>query len=309
MKSKPLVSIIIDNYNYARYLREAIDSALNQTYSHTEVIVVDDGSTDDSREIIASYADKIIPVLKENGGQASAFNAGFAVSKGDIICFLDSDDTFLPEKVSEVVNIMCNNQDISWCFHSLQLIDTNFNQSFNKSEEHSSYKWDCSSHIKRFKLPFIPTATSGTCFKRSLLQLILPMPEAIAITSDNYLKFTSLALTKGVFLNKYLSIQKIHGANAYTLRNNNQRLRARILILTAYWMRVKFPSLSKFTNGLFIRGIGIYWHTGGVEPEYKHVVNSYLSSVALLKKIEINAKAFFRCLITESISTRWIKNV
>jgi glycosyltransferase involved in cell wall biosynthesis len=303
MKDKPLVSIIINNYNYGRFLHEAIDSALNQTYSPTEVIVVDDGSDDDSRKIIASYSNKIIALLKENGGQASAFNAGFALSQGEIICFLDSDDIFLPEKVSEIVSVLENHKDIAWCFHGLKLLDTNLNIFLKKSIRASSYKWDCSLHTKRFKLPFIPTATSGLCFTRSVLQLILPMPEAIVITSDNYLKFTALALSKGFFLNKDLSIQKIHGANAYTFRNN-QRLRARILILTAYWIRFKFPSLSRFTNGLFIRGVGIYWSMGGIEPEYKNVVNTYLSSVVLLKRIEINFKALFRCLIFESITTR-----
>lgn len=309
MQNQLLVSIIIDNYNYARYLRAAINSALDQTYTHTEVIVVDDGSTDESPEIIQSYGNKIISVLKENGGQSSAFNAGFAASKGEVICFLDSDDTFLPEKVSEIVNILENDQDISWCFHTLKLLDVEGNIFLKTTDETHSYKWDCSAQIKKLKLPFIPTATSGLCFKRSLLEIILPMPEAIKITSDNYLKFTVLALSKGFFLNKHLSIQKIHGANAYTFKNNNRRLKARILILTAYWMRVKFPSLSMFTNGLLINGIGIYWRTGGIEPEYKHIVNNYLSSVALFKKVEINARAFFRCLVPESLNKRrWIKD-
>ena len=93
----PLVSILINNYNYAQYLSQAIDSALGQTYTNTEIIVVDDGSTDNSREIINSYGNQIISVLKENGGQASAINAGFAASKGDIICLLDADDIFLPD--------------------------------------------------------------------------------------------------------------------------------------------------------------------------------------------------------------------
>src|SRR2546423_15707744 len=87
-----LVTIIISSYNYGRYLRKAIDSALKQTHAHTEVIVVDDGSTDDSRVVIASYGDQIVPVLKENGGQASALNVGFSASQGDVIIFLDSDD-------------------------------------------------------------------------------------------------------------------------------------------------------------------------------------------------------------------------
>src|SRR5256886_12063249 len=101
---RPLVSILINNYNYGRFLREAIDSALRQTYTNTEVIVVDDGSTDDSRPIIAGYGSRIVPVLKENGGQASAFNAGFAVSKGQWICFLDSDDFFAPAKAQAIAD-------------------------------------------------------------------------------------------------------------------------------------------------------------------------------------------------------------
>src|SRR5712692_1029705 len=95
--TKIRASIIINNCNYGQFLKAAIDSALSQTYLHKEVIVVDDGSTDNSREIIAgSYGSRIVPVLKENGGQASAFNAGFAVSRGEVVFFLDSDDMLLP---------------------------------------------------------------------------------------------------------------------------------------------------------------------------------------------------------------------
>jgi glycosyltransferase involved in cell wall biosynthesis len=93
------VSIIITSYNYARFLPFAIESALTQSYSDTEVIVVDDGSVDESRAIIATYGDQVISVLKENGGQASSFNEGFRASRGEIILFLDSDDALLPDAV------------------------------------------------------------------------------------------------------------------------------------------------------------------------------------------------------------------
>ena len=69
-----------------------IDSALQQSYPYVEVIVVDDGSTDASLAIILSYNDRMIPILQANGGQAAAFNAGFARSRGDVVIFLDSDD-------------------------------------------------------------------------------------------------------------------------------------------------------------------------------------------------------------------------
>jgi glycosyltransferase involved in cell wall biosynthesis len=99
----PRVSIIINNFNYARFLRDAIDSALSQTYPNTEVIVVDDGSTDSSVQVITDYGDTIIPILKENGGQGSAYNAGYARSTGQVVCFLDSDDTLLPGAIAAAV--------------------------------------------------------------------------------------------------------------------------------------------------------------------------------------------------------------
>ncbi len=99
---RPLVSIVINNYNYGRYLRAAIDSSLAQTYPQVEVVVVDDGSTDDSREIIESYGKRILPVIKDNGGQGSAFNAGFAASRGEIVIFLDADDELLSNAIDQV---------------------------------------------------------------------------------------------------------------------------------------------------------------------------------------------------------------
>jgi glycosyltransferase involved in cell wall biosynthesis len=108
-----LASVIVNNYNYGRFVQEAIDSALDQSYPLTEVIVVDDGSTDQSREIIARYGDRIIPVFKENGGQASAFNAGFRASRGQVIAFLDADDALFPNVIENAVHLM--NTSVAMC--------------------------------------------------------------------------------------------------------------------------------------------------------------------------------------------------
>src|SRR4051794_25098084 len=102
MTTRP-ASVIVNNYDYGRFVAGAIESALAQTHGATEVVVVDDGSTDDSREVIAGYADAVVPVLKENGGQASAFNAGFERSRGDTIVFLDADDRLAPTAVERAV--------------------------------------------------------------------------------------------------------------------------------------------------------------------------------------------------------------
>lgn len=291
----PLVSVIINNYNYGHFLGEAIDSVLNQTYPYIEIVVVDDGSTDNSREIISSYQEKIISVLKENGGQASAFNAGFAASRGDIIFMLDSDDIFLPEKVAEVVNIFEQYQDIGWCFNRLRFVDAKTNTFIKLSSESGSRLCDFRAHVKNGKLTFSPPATSGLCFKRSLLQRILPMPEIITITSDNYLKVTAVALSEGYFLDKQLSFLRLHNNNNYTARNNHFA-KAKVAILTAYCLRKNWPFLAKPANKLFSRGLGIAWKIGGVEAEATQMIKSYISTVSPLERLEINLRAFYNCL-------------
>ncbi len=299
MKENHQVSIVINNYNYGRFLPQAIDSALNQTYPHIEIIVVDDGSTDKSREIIISYGDKITPLLKKNGGQASAFNAGFAASRGDIICFLDSDDLYLPEKVTEVVNVFSDRQDLEWCFHPLKLVDTNLGEidtkkSTTKSDE--LWEYDLRSQMKKGKADkhFPYTSTSGICLKRSLLKQILPMPEAKGISlNDGYLTFTSLGLSKGIVFDKELGLYRMHTSNAHAMRKDKQRVTARVTLLTAYWLRLKFPSLSKMGNSLMATAIGMYMRNGGIDPEYQELVKHHLSSVKLLERIEIYTRAFY----------------
>src|SRR3954453_639125 len=102
----PVASIIVTNHNYGRWLREAIDGALNQTYGDIEVVVVDDGSTDDSRNIIASYGAPITPVLQPNLGQAAAINAGFATSTGDPVLVLDADDVLCSTAIERAVEAL-----------------------------------------------------------------------------------------------------------------------------------------------------------------------------------------------------------
>lgn len=300
MKDKPLVSILINNYNYGHFLPEAIDSALNQTYPHTEVIVVDDGSTDNSREIIASYGDRIMPLLKPNGGQVSAFNAGFAASRGDIICFLDSDDLFFPEKVAEVVNGLGDRLDLGWCFDRLKFVDVNLkdidaNKSItNNSHTGSVREYDLREQTKNGKpgKNFPYSSTSGISARRSLLQQILPIPEKDQTTllNETFLIFPSLGLSKGVVLERELGLYRIHGNNANATTKDKLRP-ARICILHAYWMRDKFPWLSKYTHCLMGAGIGVCQANGGIEAQYQPLVESYLSSVTLPEKLEIYLRA------------------
>lgn len=112
----PLVSILIPCYNSEAYLSETIDSALAQTYPHIEVIVVDDGSTDNSTEILASYGDRIRWKSIPNGGACTARNEALKMSKGEFIQFLDADDLLMPEKIARQLPVLLEGDyDLIFC--------------------------------------------------------------------------------------------------------------------------------------------------------------------------------------------------
>jgi len=116
-----LVSIVIPAWNAERYIREAVDSALAQTYSAIEVIVVDDGSTDGTRALLESYAaaKRIVYIYQENKGLAGARNAGIRAAKGEYIALLDSDDVFSPGKVEKQVAVFEAHAEYGVCYSDI----------------------------------------------------------------------------------------------------------------------------------------------------------------------------------------------
>jgi glycosyl transferase family 2 len=218
----PLVTILVNNYNYGQYLSQAIDSALNQTWVRCEVVVVDDGSTDDSASIMASYGRSVVSVLKANGGQGSAFNAGFEASQGEIVCFLDSDDVFLPDKVERVVEASRRNPDAGLIYHQMFFIDrhgrsvgrrwpSSVVQGLLRSRvEHSGGWWP------------LPT-TSGLCCSRGYLAQILPMPvEPFRLCADAYVGGLAPFITRVVGVRKPLTIYRLHGSNNHNTSGATQ---------------------------------------------------------------------------------------
>jgi len=283
----PSVSIVINNHNYGRFLGEAIDSALAQTSPPTEVVVVDDGSTDDSRAVIARYGERIVPVLKENGGQASAFNAGFAASRGDIMCFLDADDLLLPDRVARIAEIFAAHPQALWCFHPLQPVDGDLKPLDWQMPTGTSGLWDYRAQMRNSgRLPYIPSATSGLAFRRELLETIFPLPEFEA-HGDNLLKYLALAFGPGYVLYENLSLMRIHGNNRFTGYAGRARKIARRCIRTAYWLGRQWPELTPFTDRLLSQGINAYWRLGGIDPEDRQWLERYLTTISPWRRARI----------------------
>ena len=112
---KPLISVIIPTYNRAWTLAKAVDSVLAQTYPEVEILVVDDGSTDGTADMLSTYGDAIQVLTIENGGVSRARNQGIVATQGTIIAFLDSDDSWLPEKLEEQVTFFNENPEALIC--------------------------------------------------------------------------------------------------------------------------------------------------------------------------------------------------
>jgi glycosyltransferase involved in cell wall biosynthesis len=139
--NKPLLSIVIANYNYGRFLEEAIQSVLSQSCNDYELIIVDGGSTDNSVEIIKKYEDKIAWwVSEKDKGQSDAFNKGFAQAKGKFGCWLNADDILMPNAISVVVDYIKKNPKAEWVCGSSVFVDA-----------HLNIKW-CSRCVKTFNV-------------------------------------------------------------------------------------------------------------------------------------------------------------
>jgi glycosyltransferase involved in cell wall biosynthesis len=177
MRDGRRVSVVVNNHNYARYLRAAVDSALAQTYRMVEVVVVDDGSTDDSRSIIDGYCDRVTPVFRPNGGQAAAFNTGLRACRGDVIFYLDADDFLLPTAVAtalphfdypEVVNV-------HW---PLWIVDEAGRRTGAQVPDRPLADGDLRAALIRDGPDNYQGApTSGNAWSRDLLNKVLPAPE------------------------------------------------------------------------------------------------------------------------------------
>jgi len=312
-KNLPLASIIITSYNYEKFLPRAIDSALQQTYPVKEIIVVDDGSTDNSRAIITGYGNRITPVFKENGGLISATNAGFTASRGEIIFFLDADDIFFPHKVETMVNyflrVMPQNPAVL-ISHSLEVTNDEGiilfyrpgslrtlnghkkNTLFEKlSDPEAVYR-----HVQKWGfLRYVASPTSGLSLSRSLAGKIFPLPEEMKRPQDTLLVYASMLLGTVYGTSQVLGSYVLQGdnvsLNSTGFQGNDDRIQVMENFLNDILQRINKDRIISYYDSP--DAIDYYWYCG--------------STKGLLKlTYKIPARCFCGETIWFSIKTFWL---
>jgi hypothetical protein len=212
------VDIVIDNYNYARYLPAAIESACAQTHGRVTVTVVDDGSSDGSQQLLHAYEERVNVIFKENGGQASALNAGAELCRGDVVMFLDADDTLHPEAAAEVAAAFAADPAVVKVQFRTAVIDAE--GSPTGAVKPAAHLPMPSGDVRQAELasPYdlVWMATSANAFRASALRRVLPIPEGQFRTcADWYLVHLTALLGPVVSLDSVAGSYRMHGANNY----------------------------------------------------------------------------------------------
>jgi glycosyltransferase involved in cell wall biosynthesis len=249
----PRVDVVVNNHDYARYLRAAIDSALAQSYPGTRVIVVDDGSTDDSREIIRSYGDRITAVLKDNGGQASAMNAAMDRCGDGVVMFLDADDVLEPHAAERVAERFAADPGLARVHFRLGVIDASGRPTgeLKPPARLPLAQGDLRRATVRhpFDVPWLPT--TGNAFSAAALRRIMPIPEPeYRICADWYLVHVSSLAGRIGAIDEPLARYRVHPANGFTRSGAD-------LDLVHMAQTVEFAAITRREIGRNARRLGV----------------------------------------------------
>jgi glycosyltransferase involved in cell wall biosynthesis len=163
---KPLVSVIISTYNRARYLRQSIESALSQDYPNLEVIVVDNGSIDNTPEILASFENKIRCLKEEKKGISAARNKGLRAAQGEFIAFLDDDDFYLPGKISLSTQKLLEDRSISLVYTDYIRVDSKGSPTKTIKMKHPPPEKFLRTFLRGFGIPPSITLTRQKCLEK-----------------------------------------------------------------------------------------------------------------------------------------------
>jgi glycosyltransferase involved in cell wall biosynthesis len=225
----PLISVLIDTYNYGRFIEEAIESVLSQDYpaERMQILVIDDGSTDDTAERVRKFVPRIEYFQKPNGGQASAFNFGLARARGEIVLFLDADDYWLSGKLRRVAEEFEKNPEVGMVYHAFWMLE----QGGELREGGYCGQSGFVPASRKSLLLYDLYPTSTLAFRRSVLEQVLPVPEELVIQADAHLSACAIFVAPVCYLREPLTVYRIHGSNLWnagSTQEHEDRVRRRL---------------------------------------------------------------------------------
>lgn len=234
---RPLISVLIDTYNHERFIEQAILSVLDQDLppADTEILVVDDGSTDGTPDIIRKFAPRVRHLRKPNGGQASAFNVGIPETRGEIVALLDGDDWWAREKLKRQLETFANNPDVGMVGQGFFEVDADGRTNRTVLPGQSS-RLDFSSPASARNFSMLGTffGTSRMAVRRWVLDRILPVPEELVIEADEYIFTLAPALAPAFVLHEALFYYRLHDGNLFQLNvYDESRLRRKGKVLAS----------------------------------------------------------------------------
>jgi glycosyltransferase involved in cell wall biosynthesis len=245
--STPFVSVLIDTYNHERFIEEAVSSVLAQDFpaATREILVVDDGSTDRTPELLGKFASQIRILRKPNGGQASAFNHGIPQCRGEIIAFLDGDDWWAPNKLRAVVEAFSSHPAVGLVGHSITQVLADGTRRSELVRESPQFRMDSVAGARLFRLRKSFLGTSRMAFRADLLRRIGPAPEALVIEADEYLFTLGALFSEVLLLREPLTFYRLHGQNLFEIGDRNAsslRRKHAVLLALADALRRRFAS-------------------------------------------------------------------
>ena len=205
---RPRVSIVICNYNYGQFLDAAIRSAFEQSYQ-CEVIVVDDGSTDESRGLLEQWKNQVAVVLQPNQGQRAAYNTGFSKSEGDVVVFLDSDDQLEPHAIEKVVDAF--GAGVAKVHFRLALMDRE-GELMGPHIPAALGQGEVFEALLRHRVLYGSAPGSGNAYRRSVLEQLFPLPVSAVdkVAADFFTIFGSAAFGNVEAIRECLGRYRIH---------------------------------------------------------------------------------------------------
>lgn len=232
-----LVSVIIPTYNRADVIRNSIDSVLQQTYKNVELIVVDDGSTDNTFDILASYRDKLTVVRQDNAGPSTARNRGLSISNGMIIAFLDSDDLWLPTKIERQVDIMQKlGKSVPCCLCNaiVHFPDGRKKTSFDIAPIKPSYRVGIWKNVTRILSTRFVLFTQSVAVHRKALTRIGGFDESFSIMEDHDLALHLSLVGPWAYIKEPLVIYYADKPEGLSYRARKEKIQLQKVIVRMY---------------------------------------------------------------------------